>query len=219
MSVDFQVTFPQEVIQLNTVKVVSGSNPLTLDVVGKDFRSVDEVVINDIASPNVTVLSKTRLLAEVPEIVSDGFQPMRILVLSRNLTITPRSILKFKIGRTPSKVRGILKLIQLFLRVLFTTPGSDIFSPRLGAAALKAVGSTFGKDQTGAIVSDFIVAVDTASRQIVGLQGRDPSLPLDERLLAAKVRSANFDPSQAALIVSVEVTSQAGTTAQTNVVV
>jgi hypothetical protein len=218
VSVDFQVVFPSEVVELTSVRLVPGANPPQLDISGKDFRSVDEVVINDIASSDVIVVSKNRLIATIPEGARGGF-PMRVLITSRKLTITPKSLIRFKIGRTPSKVRGILKLIQLFLKLLFTTPGTDIFSPKLGSAGLKDIGRTFGKDQTGTIVTDFVIAVDTTARQIINLQGRDPSLPLDERLLRAKVQSSGFDPVQSALIVTVEITSQAGSTATTNVVV
>lgn len=217
MSVDFQVVFPSEVIELTKVKLIQG-NPPQLDITGKDFRSVDEVLINDIPAEEIVVVSKNRLLATIPVGARNGF-PIRVLVMSRRLTLTPKSLIRFKIGRTPSKVRGILKLIQVFVKLLFTTPGTDIFSPRLGASGLKDIGRSFSKSQTSGIVSDFVVAVDTTARQIIRLQAQNPALPSDERLLTAKVQGSSFDPTQAALIVSVEITSQAGTSATTNVVV
>lgn len=219
MSVDFQVVFPSEVIELTSVRMRQGAPVPTLDITGKDFTSIDEVLVNDVASPNLMVVSKNRVFAEVPEQAQSNLANLRVLVISRKLTITPRSLIQFKVGKTPSKVRGILKLVQVFLKILFTTPGSDIFSPRVGVGALKNIGKTFGQEQTGNIVSDFIVAVDSATRQLVGIQARDPSIPIDEKLLSAKVRSANFDPNQAALLVSVELTSQTGQAAQTNLVV
>jgi len=219
MSVDFQVVFPSEVIQLTQVSLIPGSNPKVLNVTGLDFRSVDEVLINQIPSPNVVIVSKTRLLAQVPSVLANGFYLMEVNVISRRLTLSAQSQIRFKIGQTASKVKGILRLVQTFLKILFTTPGTDIFSPRIGAAALRNIGKSFGKDQGGSIVSDFVVAVGTTARQIVSIQSRDPGIPRDERLLAAKVTSANFDSNQAALIVSVELTSQSGQVAQANVVV
>lgn len=216
MAIDFQVVFPVELIQLTSVTPIPGSNPIILDVIGLDFRSVDEVLINEIVSPNIIIVSKTRLLAQVPDTVKNNFQ---VSVVSKNLTITPRSQIKFQVGTTPSKVRGILRLVQLFLKILFTTPGSDIFSPQIGAAALKNIGQNFGKDDGGSIVSDFVVAVANTSRQIVAIQSRDPSIPRSERLLSATIVSANFSTAESALIVSVELTSQSGESVQTNVVV
>lgn len=219
MSIDFQIVFPSQVVELTAIRRLPAAAIPTLDVLGADFRSVDEVLINDVASPNVVILSKNRLTAQIPDIYLDSGVQLRVLVISRKLTLSAQSLVRFKVGRVSSKVRGILKLVQLFLKIMFTAPGTDIFSPRLGVGALKPIGKNFGRDQTGSVVSEFIVAVDNATRQIVGLQGRDPSIPSDEKLLSAKVKSAKFDPNLAALIVSVEIVSQAGTAAQTNLVV
>lgn len=217
--VDFQVAFPQEFIQLTSVALVPGVRPLTLDVTGLDFRTIDEVTINGISSPTVVVVSKTRLLAQVPAELQSSFVLQSLNVTSRKLTLSSKSQITFRVGRTPSKVRGILRLVQLFLKILLTTPGTDIFSPRIGAAALKNIGKNFGAEQGGTIVSDFVVAVATAARQIVAIQSREPSIPRGERLLSAKVIAANFDSSLSALVVSVELAAQSGEVARANVMV
>lgn len=217
MAVDFQVCFPQEVIPLVAVRQLVGASTRTLDIQGSDFRSVDEVLMNEIRSPSVIVVSKTRLLATVPTSLIDQ-TILSLSVLSRRLTITAKSVIQFRIGLQPSKVRGILRLVQLFLKILFTTPGRDIFTPKLGGAALKNIGRTFGKSQSGSIIADFALSVETTIRQILAIQGRDATLPFDERLLSAKVLTASFDQNESALIVSIELTSQAGQAAITNVV-
>jgi hypothetical protein len=216
--VDFQVVFPQEVIELSSIRLLPGITPKTLDILGKDFRAVDEVQINEVASPSVVVISRTRLLAQVPSSLGAS-SVQTVSVVSNRLTISKKSILRFRVGRVASKVRGILRLVQLFTKILFTRPGSDIFFQRTGGDALRNVGRTFGKSQSGSIVSDFVIAVNTARQQIVAIQSRDPSIPLDEKLLTARVRSSHFSPQQGALIVSVEVLSQAGQAAVANVVV
>ena len=209
MSVDFQVAFPQEVIQVSQVRPVPSLDPRTLDVIGSDFRSVDEVLINEIPSPDFMVLSRTRLLVEVPDAIKQQ-TVTSITVLSTRLTITDRSFIKFRIGRTPSKVRGVLRLMQLFLKVLFTTPGTDIFSPRIGGGGLRSIGQNFGAEQGADIVSGFIVSVDNTARQLIQIQGRDQSIPPDERLLRAKVTQAGYNRNETALVAAVELTSQAG---------
>ncbi len=217
LATDLQVIFPSEVIELNSVSERPGL-PRTLDLIGKDFRTVDEVFINEMASPSVVVLSKNRLLAQVPDGVGKS-SIQSINVTSRQLTISERSLISFKIGRTPCKVRGILKLMQLYLKILFTTPGTDILAQRVGADALKNIGRSFGKEEGGSIVSDFVLANDVAVRQIVAIQSRDPSLSRDEKLLSARVRAAKFSYRETALVVSVELNSQDGRSAVANVVV
>lgn len=217
MAIDFQVCFPQEAVRLTSIARVPGMTPATLDIVGDDFTSVDEVLINEFAAPSFHVLSRTRMLAVVPSQVP-VLQVNTVSVTSRKLTITPRSLLKFQVSRVPSKVTGILRLVQLFVKVLFTSTGADIFSPKLGGNGLAPLGRNFGKDQTGSILSDFVVAVDNTAKQIVTVQGRQPQLPLDEKLLSAKVTSSQFSVDEGAMLTTVELTSQAGRSALANVV-
>lgn len=214
MAVDFQCVHLQEAVILNNVRVRPGP-PRIVDVVGTDFRSVDEVLVNGQASPDVVVLSKTRLVAQVPEGALDQ-RILSVTVLSRRLTVTPKSVLRFKIGKTPGKVTGILKLTQKFLKILFTTPGSDIFNPTLGGGALKNIGATFGIENGDSVLHNLVIAIDTTARQIVGIQSRNASLPLDERLLSAKILRAGFNKEEGALDVAIEVTSQAGNAATAN---
>lgn len=219
MTVDLQVVFPQESIRLNTIRLSPRSPlgiPRSLDIHGTDFRSVDEVLINDIPSPDVIILSKTHLIAQLPSILQKVPNVVSVSVLSRNLTITNRSLIRFRISDTPGRVRGILRLIQLFLKTLLATPGTDIFSRRSGGGALVNIGETFGVDEGGDVISDFIISVDTTSRQILSRQGRDPRLPRDERLLSARVISAGFNRELGAIIATVELTSQAGRAAFAN---
>lgn len=218
MAVDFQVVFPQQVIELSSVQVLFGVTPRTLDVLGDDFRAVDEVRVNDVVAPNVVVLNKKRMLVRVPEVLEQT-AVSSVSVTSNSIYVSNKSILKFRVGRVTSKVSGVQRLMQVFLKVLFTTPGRDIFAPKIGAAALKNLGVTFGAEGSKQLVSDFVIAVATAARQIVAIQSRDPSIPFDERLLSAKVLAAKYSKVEEALIVSVELLSQTGRSALANVVI
>ncbi len=219
MAVDLQIVFPQEVVRLNQIRFTPGGPlglPKALDIIGDDFRSVDEVLINEIASPDVLVLSKNRLIAQLPDSLQKSPNIVGVTVTSRNLTVTSRSIIKFRVSDQPGRVSGILRLLQVFLKTLFTTPGSDIWSRKTGGGGLKRIGQTFGADEGGSIISDFVISVANTSRQIVSIQGRDSSLPRDERLLSAKVRTATFNRELGAVLTSVELTSQAGRAATAN---
>lgn len=217
MSVDLQVAFPQEAVAISSVTRVPNSSVPILDVVGDDFSSVDEVLINDIVANDFAVVNRNRMLVTVPE--GSSLIIRSVAVTSRRLVLSPKSFLRFRVSTVPSKVSGILRLVQLFTKILFTTPGTDIFNQRLGAGALKNLGRTFSKNDTGGIISDFVVAVENTSRQIIAIQGRQPGLPQDERLLLAKVSEARFDANDAALRVTTEITSQAGKTALANLTV
>lgn len=189
--------------------MVPGLAVRTLRISGDDFRAVDEVLMNEVPSPSFIVLSKNELLAEVPAAVVGG-SVTSISVLSKNLILTQRSFIKFRLEAVPGKVRGILRLMQFFLRLLLQTPGSDIFAPKLGGGALAHLGQSISVDEGSDIVSSFIISVDNTKSQLVQIQASNQSIPPNERLVNAQVLSAGFNKNETALIVSVQLTSQAG---------
>jgi hypothetical protein len=209
MPADLQIVCAQELVELTRVRDLPGASPRTLEITGRDFRAIEEVLVAGIPSPEFVVVNPTRLLATVPPSLGRG-PVSSVRVVSRRLSLGKRSTLRFRMGPTSSAVRGLLRLVQRFLRLLFTTPGRDIFQPALGGAALRNIGLTFGKSEGGSIVSDFIVAVASTERQIIALDGADPSLPAAERLLSARVASAGFHRAEAALVVELELSSHAG---------
>lgn len=215
---DLQVVIPQVLIPLTGVSEVPDAPRRTLDIRGTDFRSVDEVLINDVVCSFFSILGPQQLLAEVPELVGEQ-EITDIAVRSNRLTLDSKSSMRFRLGSVVTPVSGILRLVQLFLKILLTSPGRDIFTPNLGGNALKNLGESFGASQNQKVVSEFVVAVDQTTRQIVSLQARDPSIPRDERLLSATVISSFFSAEESALIVSIEVTNQTGRKGVANVVV
>jgi len=215
MATDLQIVFPVDQVPLTQVTQVPGLYPRTLSIAGSDFRAVDQVLLNSVISPSVVVLNPNRLLAQVPLSIA-GDTISSVSVLSKTLTLTARSLLRFELNTRTQKVNGLLRLIQFFVKVLFTTPGTDIFSPNLGGGALKNLGGSFtGADGKG-IVADFYVAVDQTVKQITALQARSPQLPRSERLLSATVIGANFNAQETALIASVNLLSQTGQSALAN---
>jgi hypothetical protein len=217
MAFDIQFTYPQQIIKVSSVMLLETDIP-TMEIVGDDFSAVDEVLLNDVPSPAVVVLSRTKLTAVIPDSVRKQ-QVVNVVVVSYRAVYTQKSIVSFRMGGVNRKTSGINRLVQLFLKVLLTTPGSDIFNPSVGGGALRSVGRTFSKDNSGSIVSDFIISVDTTAKQLIAIQARQPRLPRDECLLSARVLTARFDTAQTALVVSVELTSQAGTAATANILI
>ena len=219
MAVDLQCVFPQTVIPLTNVKILQGAAlPRSLDITGKDFTSIAQVLINDVASPSVVVLSKTRLLAQVPLLLANATLTS-VTVVSNQLTVSPRSLIKFAIPPVASKVSGVLRLMQLFLKILLTAPGQDIFAPRVGGNALAPLAMTYGEGAASGIISSIILSVTQTQRQVIYIQAQDPTIPPAERLLSANVTNAEFNYEEGALIASISIISQAGTSAIANLAV
>ena len=219
VAIDLQVCFPQTIIPLTRVKILQGvALPRSLDITGKDFTSVAQVLINDVPSPSVVVLSKNRLLAQVPLALAMATLTS-VTVVSNQLTVSPRSLIKFGIPSVPSKVSGILRLMQVFLKVLLTTPGRDIFAPRVGGNALAPLAMSYSESSAGSIISSIILSVTQTQRQIITIQAKDPTIPPAERLLSASVTNAEFNKAEGALIASISLLSQAGTAAIANLAI
>lgn len=216
MAVDFQVVYPQESIKLNSIRAARVGAFSAIRVSGDDFRSVDEVIINDIPSPDVIILGKTELIAQLPDAMQTAPDVRSVTVLSKKFSLSARSLLRFRVGKRPGKVRGIQRLVQLFIKILFQTPGSDIFNKGAGGGVMNKVGVTFGADEGNNLVTDFVIAVNRTQRQILAMQGRDQRSPRDERLLSANVTGAQFDKLQGAYYVTIEIVSQAGRSATAN---
>ena len=217
MAVDLQLAFPQRILQVSSVQAVEDADVPTYAIRGDDFSAVDEVRFDEVASPSVIIRSKHLLLAVVPEVLRSQVT-YNITVVSFGVAHTEKSVVAFRFGRSNGRVVGGSKLVQLFLKVLLSEPGSDIFSPTLGGGALRDLGQTFSKSAAGSLLGNFVIAVDATARQVQALQSHSVKTPLSERLLSAKVASAHFDEAETALIVSIQLTSQAGTTSQANLV-
>jgi hypothetical protein len=215
MASDIQVAYPQQSINISSVAMVQGLDLPTVAVIGDDFSAVDSVLINDIPSPSVVVVSKTQLVAVLPQQVY-GQSVLNISVVSYRLVYTAQSVVSFRLGNTNRRATGMIRLVQLFLKVLLTTPGSDIFNPTLGGGAMVNLGRTFSLSNSGSIVSDFVISVDNTVKQIISMQARQPRLPREERLLTARVAQSYFDTAQTALIAAVNLASQAGAVATAN---
>jgi hypothetical protein len=216
VAIDLQTVLPQDVIPISRTRLTTLGGLRALELIGEDFRSVDEVRINDLESPDFVILGKNRLLAQLPDQLQDNPDVYSVFVLSRTFTITTKSLLRFRIGDTPGQVSGIMRLVQLFVKLLLSNIGSDITNKRLGGNALRNVGSTFTSEEIREIKADFAIAVDTVSRTIIGLQSRNGTLPRNERLLKAQLVGATYSKSTSSLFVNIEVLSQAGNSARMN---
>lgn len=212
---DLQFIQFQDALPVTGVDEIPDLVPRSLEIVGKDFRNTTEVLINEATSPSYIIAAKNRVLAEVPD--SEKRLTIRtVSVLSADFTATVQSRIRFRIGQDPKKATGLRAMMQVFLKVLFTTSGTDAFATRLGGSGLKNIGRNFDIGQSSTIVSDFSIAVRRAEQQIKALQSRQPRLPDDEKLASAKLLNAKFDVTLTALLARVELIAQSGKLAYAN---
>lgn len=209
--IDLQVIKVRDV--LSVIKVtLAAMTPRTLLLEGKDFSCAEEVYVNEIRSPSVVIVDDRNLLTQVPD--SELNTPIRsVSVISSKLTRNNRSKIDFKIGNISSRASGIERLVQMFLKIMMQTPGTDIFVPASGGGLLRAVGKTAGKNDQANIVADFHNAVSMARQQIMRMQANSPPTTLSERLLYARPLDVKFVTQELALVGKIDIANQAGKSA------
>lgn len=192
-------------LKVNSIRNAPGVVPRSIVVKGEDFRNVEQVIIDGFVAPEFVAYSTTELVAEVPSPLQQSVIT-KVSVLSSTLTLTERSLVEFTFGTRPKAVRGTLRLMQNFLRILLRTPGSNKFHPRSGGGLLRVINGLATK-QTAA---DIAVAVQTAKQYMINVQTAERNIPPSERLLSAEIQSLNVDPQSTSAFVTIVLTSHSG---------
>lgn len=209
MATDIQFILPQELVTLSSATIVPNVSPPILDVRGDDFRSVIEVTVNEIQSLNFMIVEKTRMFVQVP--AAAAFTKLEsIKVFSSTLTLSKRSVLKTQFPRSPGVVTGMQRLVQLYIKTLLQTPGSDIFEPEIGGGALRTLSQSYPASRVGSVIADFSICIDQTNSQIIGMQAREPGLALNEKLLTCKIESHTLDNKNMALYIGLFLQAQDG---------
>ncbi len=217
MSFDLQYVQYQDVLPVSAVQRISGVSPPVYEIQGRDFRSASSVLLNDIPARAVAIRTRTTLLAQMN--ASFAVDRLRqVTVLSTNLTMTDQSLLRFSFSQAARPVGGIAKLVQTFVKLLFTTPGSDIYDRPAGGNVTSIRSLSASEENRGLLTGALDSAVARTASQLTTAQPNQRNLPLAERLLSAKLVSASFDPNSGTLYGRVRLISQAGAEALVNVV-
>lgn len=205
--VDLQIIEIRDLLTVKRFKIAQGVVPRSIEVFGIDLRSVREVRINETRSPSVVVISNNRLLAQVPEQIV----AIRSLVaISNKLTNTKRSMIQFKLGDTTSFTSGLERLVQVFLKILLQTPGTDAFNPLLGGGVLAAAGKlSQNPSNASSVAADVSQGVDRTRKQLIAIQAHDPALAVSEKLLYARLLDAHFTPQEQVLACQMDIANHA----------
>jgi len=197
-----------DLMQFRQVIPLQGSPVPTLDIYGADFTKVSEVFLNNIESPSVVVVSKSRLWAQVPDLLK-GSKISDVAVYSNGLTQTERSKLVYTLGGRTS-VSGLTKLIQIFVKLLLQSPGQDCFNPEVGGGLLGIIGQPIENGVRNSFQSVLFGKVNNIASHIRQTQQRDGRVPLSERLLAATVQALTYSTETGQAAVKVMIRNEAG---------
>jgi len=156
-----------------------------LQLTGSGFTEATDVQVNGASSPSWVVLSDTRIVADIhPRIVGNPITSIRVL------TSVPKaegaSLVQFVLGNR--RVEDLEALSQRYIRVLLTTPGSDIFTDS-GGGVQRLAASTL--DEGGLRMAAMRAVEDTT--QVV--RRSDNKLPTRSRLATAVLVGCERSPN------------------------
>lgn len=205
--IDLCVIEIRDLLPVKNIKIAHGVVPRSYYVTGANMRNTYQVFIDEMKCPQVVVVDNTTLLVQAPEQLT--MTPRSIIVISNRLTNnTGRSRITFGLGDTTHFISGLERLIQVFLKILLQTPGTDAWQPKLGGGVLRAAGKIGGTARINTIVSDVQLGVERTRQQLISIQANQPQLALSERLLYAKLLEARFSPQEQSLFCTIDIASQ-----------
>ena len=111
-------------------------------------------------------------------------------------------------GTSPQKAIGLAKLIQQVVKVLLTTPGTDIWNPGMGGGLKKIISRSTSYENVGTINGEIAVAVMNTERFLLDEQiglGLDDNSKLKSLSIVSIIYDRTFD--RWSIILSLETVS------------
>jgi hypothetical protein len=210
---DFPILAFQHVAKITDLSIFGGG--VSLDIKGRDFTDLSAVLVNGYKSPTFVVLSDTRVLADIP--ATQIGVPIRTLTVLRSTARNSEdSVVSFESIVPTTRVSGQTYLVQRVLKTLLTTPGRDIFRPESGAGLLSLLGPM--PIDSAAAYGLVSLRVQTSVARLIADQVDDPSLPLDQKLSAVEVQSAEYSTADTSLDVRLRIIAANGSSVVAGVV-
>lgn len=120
-----------------------------------------------------------------------------------------RHRLRFTWGKRTKLVGGILRLVQMVVKILLTTPGTDSFAPNLGTAVHGLLRRGVSQRSAAVVKMDISLSIRELERQIRAIQASQV-IPDDERLREIGIRKIEYLPVSAEWLIDISVLSEAG---------
>lgn len=198
---DLSIIQPRSTASVTGYRVISVASIPLLEVTGVEgYRKVTSVEVNGIRASSVSVLSDSKLHASIPQ----GVDEVLSVDVYTNDLLPGTYKVSYRLGS--STVSGVDRVAQKVIKVLLTSPGSDIFNPNLGVGLNDLVGKSFSS--FGELSSDVALSIRSAESQIKEAE-LESGLPDSEKL--GGIRIYKIAPlHKEGISIDIEVTNRLG---------
>jgi hypothetical protein len=201
---DFPLLQYQEVARVVGLDFFNGG--FSLDIKGTGFQGISAVLINGVRSPVYVVLNDSHVIADIPE--SELGSPIRTLnVLKISQADYDASIISFESLTPSSQSNPSNEIVQFVLKYLFTSPGSDIFTPNAGGGLLSILGTDPQRSSQVGLIEDKVRAALSALRRA---QSRRADLPSSRRVRNIELLGSSFDSTSLSLDIRLRIVAEDG---------
>ena len=208
---DIRLFTARALLPVTALAPVRGFLPPSIVARGRNFALASEIYYNGTKVSQFIIQSINTVLIAIPE--SQIGQPFTGLVVyaSSPLNNADASV-DFSIPAPIRLIEGMERLVQAWLLIFFTSPGSSIFAPNSGGGGLALVGRNTDTQGKG-IAADFALGVKQTESELLSLQTQLPAIPPIERLMSSDLQTLSFNPNTSALQATVLIKNSFGTAA------
>lgn len=212
---DFRVVSARIQLKVTSTTPIRGFLPQSILVLGENLNQTTEVRYNGVQAEEFVVQTPSRLIVRIPTSqVGKPFSDLRVLTTA---SIAKKdAVLNLGLDRPLKAVSGIDRLVQAWVLVFLTTPGSDIFSPTSGGGGLSLVGRS--TDRTGkGVAADLAMGIEKTKQELLRLQAENQAIPPSERLMSSSLDVVEFDERTTVLSARVNIQNMLGDVAEVSV--
>lgn len=212
---DFRITSARILLKVHSVAPVRNFLPASVMVLGEDFNLASEVFYNGERVKEFFVSTPSRLLVRIPESqIGKSLDSLRVF---SSVAVARRdAVLTLAIARPAEAIQGMDRLVQCWMMVFLTTPGSDVFAPKSGGGGQSIIGRNTDKSGKG-VAADLTLAIERTKTELLQLQSRRSNIPQSEKLLSSNLESTQFDERTSTLSARVSLQNMLGNQAEVSV--
>jgi len=159
-----------------------------LKVSAHDLSKLVEIRVNGRSMP-FTLSNTTTALVQFPENAAT-IESVDAIVSSS--TLNRKTFFSYLLTDNPKQVSGPFKALSQFLKILMTTPGTDIFNKDIGGNLQNWVGGRNPLNNPQALITKTVLTIVSTGAKFSALQLLS-GVPPDERVSRIQVLGISFD--------------------------
>jgi hypothetical protein len=209
---DIRVINARVTLPIFSIAPIRGFYPPALLAVGTELSRTESVEVNDIVVDEFSSTAVDRLVVRIPD--SQVGRPITSIRAYASASATQEdAVLEFALLRPVRAVSGIDRLVQQWLLIYMSTPGSDIFDKTSGGGGRSLIGKSTDR-QADSVAADLALAINRTNSELIRKQAAYPNLPVAERLLSSTLENVSYDKSTSIIYARVALQNMAGQLAE-----